>query len=53
VQSDWLDQNKKVITGIAINTSPERVAKIAKNDSELEKVSQSQIIKIEFKGKGF
>jgi cell division protein FtsL len=54
-QADWLDQNKKVILGIAFYSSPERIDKIAKNDSKLGKTSEEGIIRIEFteKNEGF
>jgi hypothetical protein len=53
-QDNWLEANKKAITGIAFASSPERIAKIVKNDPGIDLLDESEVIKIEFvdRGKG-
>jgi hypothetical protein len=50
-QDEWLDLNKKAIMGIAISTSPERIAKFAKADPVLRQALRADVVDIEFKGK--
>ena len=51
-QKDWIEKNNRLLTGIAILSSPARIEKLAQ-EMRLEFPASSQVIKVEFKkGKG-
>jgi cell division protein FtsL len=45
-QQEWVEKNKRLIAGIAVLSSPERLAKLAENDLELEKLTPGRLIRI-------
>ncbi len=42
-QKDWLEKNKKIIAGISVLRSPERIEKIARDELGLRKIDSSRI----------
>lgn len=55
-QEDWVESNKRLIAGIAVLTSPERIEKIAKNDLRLRKIRPEDVLQVRIaggKGHGF
>ncbi|MDR0910267.1 MAG: cell division protein FtsL [Spirochaetaceae bacterium] len=46
-QSSWVDANKRLIAGIAVLSSAERIEKIAKNELGLVKKQPEEVLQIE------
>ncbi len=42
-QKDWFEKNKKIIAGISVLRSPERIEKIARDELGLVKIDSSRI----------
>ena len=42
-QKDWFEKNKKIIAGISVLRSPERIEKIARDELGLQKIDSSRI----------
>jgi cell division protein FtsL len=49
-QEEWLENNKRLIAGIAVLSSSERIENIAKNDLGLVKKSPEEILQIKIEG---
>ncbi|MBN2532452.1 MAG: cell division protein FtsL [Spirochaetales bacterium] len=45
-QNEWLEENKKLITAIAVYSSPERVEKVVNEELDLKKIDPGNIMKI-------
>ena len=45
-QNDYIEKNKRLITGIAVLQSPGRLIKIAKEELDLKKLGPGKIIRI-------
>jgi cell division protein FtsL len=50
-QKEWLEKNKRMITGIAVLNSPARIEMLAKEELELEKPDIGDIIRILLPGR--
>jgi cell division protein FtsL len=50
-QTEWIDSNKRLIAGIAMLSSPERIEYIAKNDLGLVKKRPEEILQIRIEGR--
>lgn len=46
VQADWLESNRKLITGIAVLTSTERIEHIAVNVLNLRRIRPENVLQI-------
>jgi cell division protein FtsL len=46
VQEEWIESNKRLIAGIAVLSSSERIEHIAKNDLGLQKKAPEEILQI-------
>jgi cell division protein FtsL len=42
-QKDWFEKNKKIIAGISVLRTPERIEKIAQDELGLEQIDSSRI----------
>ncbi|MBN2351997.1 MAG: cell division protein FtsL [Spirochaetales bacterium] len=42
-QKDWFERNKKIIAGISVLRSPERIEKIARDELGLQKIDFSRV----------
>ncbi len=42
-QKDWFEKNKKIVAGISVLRSPERIEKIARDELGLRKIDASRI----------
>jgi cell division protein FtsL len=51
-QAQWLEQNKRLITGLAVLSSPERIEKIARDEFKLEKIQPERSRTVEFSKPG-
>jgi cell division protein FtsL len=53
-QADWVESNKRLIAGIAVLSSPERIERIAEKDLDLRKIRPEDVlqVKIQEGGKG-
>ena len=51
-QQEWLEQNKRIITGIEVLSSPERIENLAQNELGLRQPEPDRIIQIRIPGKG-
>jgi cell division protein FtsL len=53
-QAEWVESNKRLIAGIAVLSSSERIENIAKKDLELDKIQPEHVlqVRIETGGKG-
>jgi cell division protein FtsB len=49
-QEDWVDSNKRLIAGIAVLSSSERIEYIAKNDLGLVKKRPEEVLQIRIQG---
>jgi hypothetical protein len=49
-QANWVESNKKMVTGIAVLEAPDRIDRIAREALRLEKVLPSKILRIEVGG---
>jgi len=47
-QKDWLESNKKAIAGVAVLSSPGRIAALAESDLRLKKLEPGQWNKVRF-----
>lgn len=42
-QKDWFEKNKKIVAGISVLRTPERIEKIATDELGLEKIESDQV----------
>jgi cell division protein FtsL len=49
-QTEWIESNKRLIAGIAMLSSSERIEQIAKNELGLVKKTPEEIIQIKIEG---
>ena len=49
-QADWVEANKRLITGIAVLSSPQRIEHIAINDLHLRKIRPEDVLQIKIGG---
>lgn len=42
-QKDWFEKNKKIVAGISVLRTPERIEKIARDELGLEKIDSNQV----------
>lgn len=47
-QKDWLERNKKIIAGLAVLSSPSRVAELAESDLGLRRIGPQEQTKLRF-----
>jgi cell division protein FtsL len=52
IQEEWIESNKRLIAGIAVLSSSERIEHIAKNDLGLQKKVPEEILQIRIEGDG-
>jgi len=52
VQADWVEGNKRLLAGIAVLSSTERIEHIANNDLNLRKIRPENVLQIKMGGKG-
>ena len=45
-QNEWLERNKKILAGISLFSSPERIENLAVENLELEHIDYKNVIKI-------
>jgi cell division protein FtsL len=51
-QADWVESNKRLIAGIAVLSSPERIENIAEKDLELRKIRPEDVLQVKIQGGG-
>lgn len=51
-QREWLERNKRMIAGIAVLRSPERVEELAREELEVKKMDNRDLLRIEIKNSG-
>jgi len=52
-QAEWLESNKRLIAGIAENSSCERIDKIAQNQLDLQRIQPEYLLQVRIaEGKG-
>jgi cell division protein FtsL len=49
-QAEWVEANKRLITGIAVLSSPQRIEHIAINDLHLRKIRPQDVLQIKIGG---
>ena len=49
-QADWVEANKRLITGIAVLSSPQRIQHIAENDLGLRRIRPEDVLQIKIEG---
>jgi cell division protein FtsL len=49
-QEEWIESNKKLIAGIAVLSSPERIENIALKDLELTKIPPESVLQVRIRG---
>jgi cell division protein FtsL len=53
VQEDWVESNKRLIAGIAVLSSSERIASVALHDLRLSKIRPEDVLQVRIeKGRG-
>jgi cell division protein FtsL len=50
VQTEWLESNKRLIAGIAVLSSTERIEHIAVNDLNLRRIRPQDVLQITIEG---
>ena len=50
LQEEWVESNKRLIAGIAVLSSPERIEHIAKNELGLVKKVPEEVLQIRIEG---
>jgi len=50
VQTDWLESNRRLIAGIAVLSSTERIEHIAVNDMNLRRIHPENVLQIKIEG---
>lgn len=45
-QKTWLEENKKLIAGLAVFSSPERIEHIAREQLQLNRIDRSLVLKV-------
>lgn len=51
-QKSWLERNKRLIVGISVLSSPERIEKIAREELGLKRIEPSRIMRVLLGEKG-
>ncbi|GHV94135.1 hypothetical protein AGMMS50293_04550 [Spirochaetia bacterium] len=49
-QADWVESNKRLIAGIAVLSSPERIEHIAEKDLGLHKIRPEDVLQVRIEG---
>ena len=49
-QADWVERNNRLIADIAVHSSPERIERYAKNNTDLRKIQPEDILQITIEG---
>ena len=49
-QAEWVESNKRLIAGIAVLSSPERIEHIARNDLMLKKIRPEDVLQVRIEG---
>ncbi|MDR1176270.1 MAG: cell division protein FtsL [Treponema sp.] len=49
-QEEWLESNKRLIAGIAVLSSPERIEHIASHELQFEKIHPESVLQIRIEG---
>jgi cell division protein FtsL len=49
-QAEWVESNKRLIAGIAVLSSPERIEDIARNDLGLHKIRPEDVLQVRITG---
>lgn len=49
-QVEWVEKNKKMLTGVTVLSSPQRIEDLAKDDSGLKLFGADKSVKIHFTG---
>ena len=50
-QGEWVESNKRIISAIAVYSSPGRIARVAEDTLKLDKVDSDNVILIDFGGR--
>ncbi|MDR0624753.1 MAG: cell division protein FtsL [Treponema sp.] len=51
-QEEWVESNKRLIAGIAVLSSSERIEFIAKNELDLDRIQPEDVLQIQIEGRG-
>ncbi len=51
-QREWVEENQRLIAGIAVLSSAERVESVAKNDLGLSRVAPERVLMVRIRGGG-
>ncbi|MDR1099457.1 MAG: cell division protein FtsL [Treponema sp.] len=51
-QTEWVESNKRLMAGIAVLSSSERIEHIAQNELGLEKIQPEDVLQIRIEGGG-
>jgi cell division protein FtsL len=49
-QADWVESNKRLIAGIAVLSSPERIEHIAQTELGLRKIRPEDVLQVKIEG---
>lgn len=49
-QAEWVESNKRLIAGVAILSSPERIENIALNEMALRKIRPEDVLQVKIEG---
>jgi len=47
-QDEWVEKNKKVLAGVTVLQSPQRIESLAQNDPGLQSVGADKTVKVKF-----
>jgi cell division protein FtsL len=51
-QAEWIESNKRLIAGIAVLSSPERIEHIAQYELDLDRIQPEHVLQIRIEGGG-
>ena len=49
-QAEWVESNKRLIAGIAVLSSPQRIEHIARTDLDLQKIKPENVLQVKIEG---
>jgi len=52
VQEDWVENNKKLVAGIAVLSSSSRIDQVAAHDLQLSKIVPEAVLQVRIEGDG-
>ena len=49
-QAEWVESNKRLIAGVAVLSSPQRIGKIARTELDMRKIKPENVLMVNIEG---